>query len=203
MSNVITESGVTAKIADALQGFLGEIPTTKEPVSANPEQRAKEIANSASIKAAVVSGTLAIPPGPLGLLTIIPDLIAVWKIQAQMVADIAGAYGKTGNLSKEQMLYCLFKHILAQSMRDVVVRVGERLVVKRATLQVLQKIMQKVGVKVTQRLIGKGITRWLPIVGALGVAAYAYYDTGVVSQNAIEFFSLDIEEEDAIIKANH
>jgi hypothetical protein len=136
------------------------------------------------------------PPGPMGLLTIIPDLIAVWKIQAQMVADIAGAYGKTGNLSKEQMLYCLFKHILAQSMRDIVVRVGERLVVKRATLQVLQKTLQKVGVKVTQRLIGKGVSRWLPIIGALGVAAYAYYDTGKVAENAIEFFSSEIDVED-------
>ncbi|MGB4811144.1 MAG: hypothetical protein WBP13_01505 [Methylophilaceae bacterium] len=189
MSNEVAESKVTTKVVEALQGFLGDVPPTSEPTSHYPEQRAREIAAAASVQAAVVSGTLAMPPGPLGLLTIIPDLVAVWKIQAQMVSDIAGAYGKTGNLSKEQMLYCLFKHILAQSMRDIVVRFGERLIVKSTTLQVFQKALQKIGVKLTQRLVGKGVARWVPIVGALGVAAYAYYDTGVVSKNAIEFFS--------------
>lgn len=195
MSKENTSSSVTSKIAEVLQNFLSEIPSTKEPASSNPEVRSKELAHAASKKAAIASGMLAIPPGPLGLLTIIPDLIAVWKIQAQLVADIAGAYGKTGSLSKEQMLYCLFKHILAQSMRDIVVRIGERVVIKRASLQALQKALQKVGIKVTQHLIGKGVSRWLPIAGALGVAAYAYYDTSVVSQNTVEFFSSEIDIE--------
>jgi hypothetical protein len=40
------------------------------------------------------------------------------------------------------------------------------------------------------------VSRWLPIIGALGVAAYAYYDTGKVAENAIEFFSSEIDVED-------
>lgn len=36
-------------------------------------------------------------PGPLGLLTILPDMYAIWRVQAQLVADIAAVYGKTGN----------------------------------------------------------------------------------------------------------
>jgi len=57
-----------------------------------------------------VAGTLALPPGPLGWMTILPEMVGVWKIQAQMVADIAALYGKTATLTQEQMLYCLFKH---------------------------------------------------------------------------------------------
>jgi len=46
------------------------------------------------------------------------------------------------------------------------------------------------------RLIAKSVSRWLPIVGALGVAAYVYYDTTQVASTAIELFQkeIDIEE---------
>lgn len=191
-----SEAEVNSKIVVALQDFFGHVPSTQEPKSNNPAQRARELATAASLKAAAVSGTLAIPPGPMGLLTIIPDLVAVWKIQAQMVADIAGAYGKTAFLSKEQMLYCLFKHAAAQAVRDLVVRVGERVMIKRATLKMFQVILQKIGVKVTQRILGKGISRWLPIIGALGVAAYAYYDTGKVADTSIELFDTELVIDD-------
>ncbi len=192
MPNEITDSTLNAKIVEALQSFIGHVPTSQEPQSNDPEKRAKEIASHASIKAASVAGTLALPFGPLGLITILPDLIAVWKIQSQMVADIAGAYGKTGFLSQEQMLHCLFKHAAAQSVRDIVVRVGERVIVKRTSLRMIQKTLQKIGVKITQRLIGKGVARWIPVVGALGVAAYAYFDTAKVAENTLEFFGSEI-----------
>ena len=114
-----------------------------------------------------------------------------------MVADIAGTYGKQAFLTREQMLYCLFRHAAAQAVRDLVVRVGERFLVRRVSLRVFQQIAKKIGVRITQRIIGKSITRWLPVVGALGVAGYAYYDTGQVAQTATELFgsAIDIEPE--------
>jgi len=60
----------------------------------------------------------------------------------------------------------------------------------------MQQILQKVGVRVTQRVIGKSISRWIPILGALGVGAYAYYDTTQVAATTIELFSKDLEHED-------
>lgn len=109
-----------------------------------------------------------------------------------MVADIAAIYGKKSTLTQEQMLYCLFRHTAAQAVQDIVVRVGERFLVRRASLKTLQMVAQRVGVHVTQRAIGKGISRWLPIVGAAGVGAYAYYDTGRVAATAIELFEKEI-----------
>jgi len=161
MSDVPAEH--VSKIVQVLQDFISDIPSTSEPKSDEPVARSKSLGNSAAAKAAIVSGTLSIPPGPWGMVTIIPDLVAVWKIQAQMVADIAGAFGKTATLTREQMLYCLFKHAASQAVRDLVVRVGERVLVKRASLRLIQKILQRIGVKVTQRLAGRFISRWLPI----------------------------------------
>jgi hypothetical protein len=110
----------------------------------------------------MTSGALALPPGPAGLITILPDLVAVWRIQAQMVADIAGAFGKAAVLSRAQMLYCLFRHSAAQAVRDLLVRFGER--------QLFQRAAARVGVRVAQRTIAKSVSRWLPIVGVVGVS---------------------------------
>lgn len=189
-------SNIYAKVVEAIEKFIGEIPTTNEPVSTDPKKRAAEITTVACLKAAAVSGTLALPPGPLGVLTIIPDLLSVWKIQAKMVVDIAGCYGKVAFLSQESMLYCLFRHTALHAVRDLVVRVGERVLIQRGTLRAIQKVMQLIGVKVTQRLVGKTITRWLGPLAALGVAGYAYYDTAQVSNTTIEFFSSNLGQDD-------
>jgi hypothetical protein len=181
------------RIADAVLDFMGKIPATKEPQNAAPEARARAIANGAATKAAMAAGTLALPVGPAGWLTILPELVVVWKIQEQMVADLAGVYGKQAVLTREQMIYCLFKHSAAQAVRDLVVRVGQRMLVKTASLKVLQTIAEKIGIRVTQRVIGKSVSRWVPVVGALGVGAYAYYDTGQVAKTAIDLFERDVQ----------
>lgn len=190
------DKGALRWLLAALERALSEIPHTDEPESRTPEERAGGIARNAAVKAAVLSGGLALPPGPFGYVTIIPDLVGIWRIQAQMVADMAGTFGQQAYLGREQMLYCLFRHAAAQAMRDVVVRVGERILIRRPALGVVRRVLDKVGVRMTQRLAGGAIARWLPIVGALGVGAYAYYDTGQVAETAIDLFRREIELEE-------
>ena len=190
-------AGAVEKITDAILEFVGQIPDPKEEPSQEPAKLARALSKSAAMKAALAAGSLALPPGPLGWLTILPELVVVWKIQAQMVADIAALHGKTAALTREQMLYCLFRHLAAQAVRDLVVRVGERFLVRRATLQVLRGAAKAVGVRVTQRALGRGVSRWLPIVGAVGVGAYVYFDTAEVAATAIELFEREVEVEPA------
>jgi len=184
---------VSRTVAEAILNFIGRVPVSREHRSRNPAERARSIANSAAARAAVTAGSLALPPGPLGWLTILPELLMVWRIQAQMVADIAGIYGRQAALTREQMIYCLFRHLAAQAVRDLVVRVGERFLVQQVSIRVLQSIAEKVGVRITQQAIGKGVSRWVPVIGALGVGAYAYYDTGQVARTAIELFRHEVE----------
>ena len=176
----------------ALQDFASSVPPTGETLSGDPVVRAKQIVTHASLKAAAVSAGLALPPGPAGLLTVLPDLVAIWKLQQQMVADIAGCFGKQALLSPQLMVYCMFRHGAAMVMRDIVVRAGERLLVRQASLRVIQNVLQKVGVKVTQRLVGKSITRWLPVLGPVLVGGYALFDTRQVGRTAIDTFRRDI-----------
>jgi len=168
-----------------------QVPDTGVEARATPAARAREISNAAARKAALTSGALALPPGALGWLTVLPELAAVWRLQAQMVADIAGVYGREIELDREQMMYCLFRHTAAQAVRDLVVRVGGRMLVQQASVRVLQSVARQVGIKLTQRSIGSGVARWLPVVGAVGVGAYAFYDTAQVARTAIELFEAE------------
>jgi hypothetical protein len=180
------------RVANAILDVVGLIPASTEPGSGSPAVRARALANRAARAAAGLSGGAALVPGPVGLLTLLPDIIGVWRVQAQMVADIAAAYGQSAALTREHMLYCLFKHMVSQGLRDVVVRTGERFLVRRASLQLLQQLATTIGIKVTQRAMGKAIARYAPVVGAAGVAAYAFYDTRKVAMTAIELFSADV-----------
>jgi hypothetical protein len=149
--------------------FVGRIPEISERQSDAPAERSFVIVKAAAIKAAALSGGLALPPGPLGILTIVPDLLGIWKIHNQMVADVAGAYGKQARLSQDQMVRCLFKHAACQLARDVIIRVIERALARRASLCLLQRV-------------------GVPILGAVAVAAFTYFDTLQVGKRAIGLF---------------
>jgi hypothetical protein len=190
------------KVGDAILGLVLRVPASTEQEMTQPLIRAQAIGRTAARQASLMASSLALPPGMLGWLTVLPELVAVWRLQAQMVSDIAAVYGKTAVLNREHMLYCLFRHVSAQLFRDVVVRVGERFVIQRASLAFLQSLAQTLGVRVTQSLLGKGAARLVPLLGALGVGAYAYFDTNQVAKTAIALFSRDIVADDPGTSAN-
>ncbi|WP_426687394.1 hypothetical protein [Rhodanobacter ginsengiterrae] len=185
------------RITAAILDFVSEVPDSRIDTSKDPANEARRLASRAAQRAALTAGSLALPPGPLGWLTLLPELIAIWKIQGQMVSDIAAAYGRHAALGREQMMWCLFRHTAAQAFRDLVVRMGDRLIFRRMSWGVAQRVARQVGVKLTQRTLSKGLSRWLPVVGALGVGAYAYYDTRQVASTAIEMFESEMTIEDA------
>lgn len=192
LGTVAAPENLPSKVGDAIVALVLQVPDSRESQVEQPRARAQALGRAAARQASLLAGSLALPPGFLGWLTILPELLGVWRLQAQMVADIAAAFGKSTSLGREQMLYCLFKHVSAQLFRDVVVRVGERYVVKAASLAFIQTAARTLGVKVTQNVIGKSVSRLVPLIGAVGVGAYAYFDTSQVAKTAIELFSRDM-----------
>jgi hypothetical protein len=194
----MTRPDLLDHLIEILERVTATVPDSPEAPRPDRRTRAQELTYAAASEAGAVAGTLALPPGPLGLLTVIPDLIAVWKIQRQLVADIAACYGRTAELGRETMLYCLFRHAAAQVVRVLVVRLGTRLAVRRATVATLEKTVERVGLVVTRRALGRGAARWLPIAGAIGVGAFAFYDTMQVGRTARELFESELAGEPEI-----
>ena len=70
---------VLSRVEAAFFAVTGGIPETSEIEKADrPYERAREVAKKAVAQCAAVSGTLSLPVGPLGMLTILPDLPLVW-----------------------------------------------------------------------------------------------------------------------------
>lgn len=176
--------GSDVRLSDKVLALVTQPPEpTCEPVP-RPGDAAARAIDSAAAKAALAAGTLALPPGPLGWATIAPEMLAVWHIQRQLVADIAALYGRSAQLGPEQMLWCLFRHTAAQALRDLGVRVGERVIVRPVAQQLLQRVAAAVGVHVGKQAAQRALSRWVPVVGAAGVGAYAWWDTRQVGRAA-------------------
>ena len=188
-----TQADRAERVYRAIVDFVSKVPKSKERKARHPEVAARKRANAAARAAALTAGSLALPPGPLGWLTVLPEIVGVWKIQAQMVADIAKLYGRSASLTREHMLYCLFRHSAAQVVRDLVVRSGERLLIQRTSIAVIQGIARRIGVRVSERGFASAVSRWLPVLGAVGVGGYAFYDTTQVAKTAMELFGAEPE----------
>jgi uncharacterized protein (DUF697 family) len=185
MTGLSSVAPFAGSVADAIENIVASIPAPHEAASSEPGSAARALARKSATRAAALSGALALPPGLFGMLTVLPDLIAIWRIQAQMVSDIAGLYGKEVELTRAHMVYCLFRHATSQVARDVVVRAGERMVIRQVSGGALKSVLTSVGMSVTQRVAGTVASRWLPVIGAAAVAGYAYFDTLQVAKTAI------------------
>ena len=172
------------KIEGTIERVITAIPAPRTRPVLHPETEAAAIAQRAAKRAAVLSGSLALPPGPFGLMTVLPDLYLIWQTQRQMIADIFELYGRTPELTRTHMLYCLFRHAASHVLRDVAVRAGERVIVRHVTAGALSSLLNSVGISVTQRIIGSAASRWVPVIGAVAVGGYAYWDTMQVAKTA-------------------
>ncbi len=171
-------------VAGAIERVIADVPPPHTHRVDDAARHAEKLAHDAARKAAVLSGSLALPPGPLGMLTVLPDLYLIWKVQRQMVADIFALHGRTAELTRTHMLYCLFRHMASHVLRDVVVRAGQRAFAAPLSAGALASALRSVGVVVTQRIAGTAASRWIPLAGAAAVGAYAYWDTLQVAKTA-------------------
>jgi hypothetical protein len=179
---VVSASG--KDVGGVIERVISHVPAPKTHRVEDPDRAADEIARAAARQAAVLSGSLALPPGPFGMVTVLPDLYLIWKTQRQMIADIFGLYGRSAELSRSTMLYCLFRHAASQVMRDFVVRTGQRIVVEQLSTGAIKQVAGKVGVSISKRVAGSAASRWVPLAGAAAVGAYAYWDTLQVAKTA-------------------
>ena len=181
---------VIGRVVDAIEDIVGSVPPSREHPVRDPRTKARKLARKAAARAAALSGTLALPPGLLGMLTVLPDLYLIWHTQRQMVADIFAIYGRTPELTRTHMLYCLFRHAASQVLRDVAVRAGERFIVREVSGNVLASLLNSIGLSLTQRIAGSSAGRWVPLVGAVAVGGYAYWDTMQVARTAQRLLSM-------------
>jgi hypothetical protein len=172
----------------AVLGVVGQPPRSRLRRRADPSAACAGLIRTAAGKAGLAAGALALPLGPLGWLTVLPEMATVWRLQSALVADIAAVHGQPPP-TPEQLLYCLFDHTGARIVRQLLVQTGERGLVQVASAQLLRMAAAKVGASIAKRVAGRSLARWLPLAGAAGMAAWAAWDTRQVGRTAQALFA--------------
>jgi hypothetical protein len=179
----------------AFELFTG-LETYQSPYAesiSNPEELVKNLTETAAIKAAGLSAGLSLPGGFVSLFTILPELFLVYRIQGQLVKDIASLYGKESYVNRELLVYCMFKQTGIQFLERMVEDIGTKIIIRPSTIKFLESLLEKIGIQVSKRLLKKNLLKWLPIIGAVLTGGLTYFDTKYVASTAVGMFSKKIE----------
>lgn len=172
--------------------LLDKQETKNEKFGFNPEEMIKNASN----KAFAISSAAALVPGPAGWITILPELLAITKIQISLIADIADYYGMAPKVNSSTIIL-VFANELGLSVRGLAKKTGEKVIItvlsQKAVLAVSKRIGLKIGGKVTQRVLG----RIVPFILAPIFGKFSKTMTERIGKEAIDLFSTGIEMENS------
>ena len=164
-------------------------PSSTDISGGTPE----EMVSSASWKAFSISTAAALPPGPLGWATLLPELLAVTKVQMNLVYAIADHYGKKGMINRTIVALIFANQAGVTVGRNVVKKVGSKVVIRTIGSKAVRPIAQKIAARIGARITQKAVGRWVPFVLAPVFGAFSKSMTTDIGNEAIKLFGQDIE----------
>lgn len=153
-----------AELAEQLMQVFDFVVTDRSKYYENNPQKIPDpetvdaIVSSYSKNNMVVTGGLGLIPGPWGMAAAIPEVALVIRNQLAMIYDIGMAYGRGQVLNKE-LLAGIFLSASGTSASALLVIGGGKVLVKRASLRVMQRIIVILSGKVTQQMLKSMISK--------------------------------------------
>lgn len=188
------KSKITQGLEDAFESVVNDRYDYYKNNPAKIPVKSSELAliNASANANAVISGGSSLIPGPWGMVAVIPEVMLVTKNQIALIFDIAAANGKKDLMTKDLALM-VFASALGNAGGGLIIIQGGKILIKRSSLQVLQKIIVALGGKITQAVLKSTISKWLPGVGAAVMAIWSRQMTKQIGEKAIKIFSSEIE----------
>ena len=131
-------------------------------------------------------------PGPAGMVAAVPEIVGVIRNQLAMIYDVGMAYGQERFITRD-LLLGIFVENSAKAGTQLVLVHGGKLVLKRTSLRVFQKVVAILGGKLTQQVLKRSLAKWVPVVGAGAIAAWTNHSTKKLGEKAKEMLALEIE----------
>jgi hypothetical protein len=170
-------------------------------VTGTPDEMMREAAR----RAFAVSMAAGLAPGFFGVMTILPEIISVTKIQIRLVHKIAGYYHAGASLDRTVLLLIFSEAIGLMVGKSLLRRVGARLLVTTLSTRLARRLAQQIGARIVAKAVQKGIARWLPVIMAPVLAAFSRSMTLRIGRHAMRLFSegIVVEEEAVENRAAH
>ncbi len=158
-----------------------------------PLGKPEEMIDEAAQKAFTISTSLGLVPGPLGMVTILPEVIALAKLHVNLIHRIARYHNKQQHVSREIVLLIL-ANVMGVAVGEVLVRkVGTALVLKSVNSVVARRVAQKIGSRIISKAAEKAIGRWIPVLTAPLFGYFSRSLTKKVGREAERLFSGELE----------
>jgi uncharacterized protein (DUF697 family) len=193
------DSALSRRLAEYLEGAFAAVHLTrKQHFANNPGKRpsihdVRAIIRTYANQNAVIAGSSNLVPGPWGALTIFPEITLIIRNQIQMIYDLGVAYGRDTQVTPGTLL-AIFHAALGGGAISLASVQGGKLLVRRASLRVIQQIIKWLGGKITQRVLKAFLARWVPIIGAAAMALWARKSTVTMGERAADLLSREIVE---------
>lgn len=187
----------TSKISEGIEkAVINVIQERSKHYLENEAPNKHELAsliNSYSYRNAAISGGCSLVPGPWGMAAAVPEIILVIQNQLKMVYDIGKAHGHDEKTLDTQLLLEIVLSGTGNAGLTTTTIVGQKLILTRAGARTIQRIIARLGGKVTQKLIKSMASKWIPVVGAAAMATWSKYSTEKIGKRADEMFKMHIE----------
>ncbi|MBP1730268.1 MAG: hypothetical protein H6Q55_697 [Deltaproteobacteria bacterium] len=154
-------------------------------VTGTPEEMTREAAR----RTFAVSMAAGLAPGFFGVMTILPEIVSVTKIQIRLVHRIAGYYRAGASLDRTVLLLIFSEAIGLMAGKGLLRRVGARLIVTALNTGLARRLAKQIGARIVAKAVQKGIARWLPVVLAPVLAAFSRSMTLRIGRHATRLFS--------------
>ena len=176
------------RVLENILNTLGPDPEEIE-VKGNPEKMTRK----ASRTAFLISTGAGIPMGPIGLATIIPEVVSITKLQINLIFKVAKFYGQEAKVNKTIILAILGGALGVVLKQALINKVGTRIIVKSLSAEGTKRITREIGERFATRLLRKGIGRWIPIALAPVFGYFSLSMTRKVGREAESLFSHELE----------
>ncbi len=151
-----------------------------------------------SIQSALISFGAGSIPGVGGVLSILPETYLLLKLQARMIKDIAILLGRESFLSKEILLYCLFKESKINLLETSIRITGTKLLVRPISLDLITNIFYKLVLNKVGKNKNQKNQILFSFISAITNGSISFLDTQIVGNTANSIFLSDIEFEEDI-----
>lgn len=155
----------------------------------------EKMINEAAQRAFKISTALGLIPGPVAIVTILPEIVALTKLQMNLIRRIARYHRKQEKVTRELILL-IFGNVVGIAAGEAVIkRVGTRLIIRSVHTTVMRGLAKKIGSRIIDRAAQRAVARWLPMIVAPLFGYFSRTMTEKIGREADRIFSGEIEIE--------
>ena len=153
----------------------------------------QKMIRKASRAAFLISTGAGIPTGPVGLATIIPEVVAITKLQINLIFKVAKFHQQEAKVNKTIILTVLGVAMGVVLKHALINKVGTRLIVKSLSAEGAKRITREIGEKFAAGLLKRGLGRWIPLMLAPVFGYLSLSMTRKIGREAESLFSHELE----------